>query len=181
MPETFRSSGWKTALLAFIALIAVAWTGRHLKADAASTAEAEVIAGYETIAKPFLDANCVSCHNVDAAVAGVRVDLLNDKLEDRHIRVWQGIRRKVNDGTMPPEGLPQPTDEEKQRIVEWIGKAVEIARSRPRPKNGLVRRLTKAQYRNSLQELLKLDDDLTDILPPDAISKDGFVNNTATL
>ncbi|MEO8128500.1 MAG: DUF1592 domain-containing protein [Bryobacteraceae bacterium] len=44
-----------------------------------------------------------------------------------------------------------------------------------------MRRLTVAQYRNTLRELLSLDDDLTETLPPDAISADGFVNNKDTL
>jgi hypothetical protein len=63
----------------------------------------------------------------------------------------------------------------------WIGNALEVARLRPAPKNGLVRRLTVAQYRNTLRELLMLEDDLTGGLPRDAVSKDGFVNNKDTL
>ena len=82
---------------------------------------------------------------------------------------------------MPPKGMPQPTGAERQQMVEWITQALDVARSRPAPKNGLVRRLTVAQYRNTLRELLLLDDDLTEALPPDAVSKDGFVNNKETL
>ena len=82
---------------------------------------------------------------------------------------------------MPPKGMPQPTAADRQRMVEWITQALEVARLRPAPKNGLVRRLTIAQYRNTLRELLLLDDDLTVGLPPDAVSKDGFVNNKDTL
>ena len=66
-------------------------------------------------------------------------------------------------------------------MVEWITRALDVARSRPTPKNGLVRRLTVSQYRNTLRELLLLDDDLTEALPPDAVSSDGFVNNKETL
>ena len=40
-----------------------------------------------------------------------------------------------------------------------------------------MRRLTVSQYRNSLRDLLGLQEDLTDALPPDGISKDGFANN----
>ena len=39
----------------------------------------------------------------------------------------------------------------------------------------------RAQYRNTLRELLLLNEDVADILPPDAISRDGFVNNKETL
>ncbi len=38
-----------------------------------------------------------------------------------------------------------------------------------------------AQYRNTLRELLLIDDDLTEALPPDAVSRDGFLNNKDTL
>ena len=82
---------------------------------------------------------------------------------------------------MPPKGLPQPTAAERQQTVEWITKALEVARLRVPPKNGLVRRLTVSQYKNTLRELLKLEDDLTIGLPPDAVSKDGFLNNKDTL
>ncbi|MEZ6114586.1 MAG: DUF1587 domain-containing protein [Pirellulaceae bacterium] len=66
-------------------------------------------------------------------------------------------------------------------MAQWIGEGLTAARRRPVPKNGGARRLTVAQYRNTLRELLLLDDDLSDILPPDAVSRDGFVNNHETL
>ena len=136
---------------------------------------------FEQHVKPFLKQNCFQCHNTDTAISGVRVDQLDAALEDRHIRLWEAVRRKIGDETMPPKGAPQPAGAERRRMVEWITQALEVARSRPTPKNGIVRRLTVSQYRNTLRELLLLDDDLTDALPPDAVSKDGFVNNAETL
>ena len=82
---------------------------------------------------------------------------------------------------MPPEDEPQPTVAERRQMNEWVTQALEVARSRPTPKNGGARRLTVAQYRNTLRELLLLEDDLTELLPPDAVSRDGFVNNQETL
>ena len=55
------------------------------------------------------------------------------------------------------------------------------ARSRDSAKNGSVRRLTVEQYRNTLRDLLGLKEDLTGVLPPDGISKEGFANNGQTL
>ena len=94
-------------------------------------------------------------------MSGVRVDQLDAAFEDRRIRLWEHILKRIGDGTMPPKGLPQPSSADRQRMVEWIGNALEVARLRPAPKNGLVRRLTVSQYRNTLRELLLLDDDLT--------------------
>jgi hypothetical protein len=131
--------------------------------------------------KPFLSQYCVRCHNVEEMTSGVRVDHLDGKLDDRQIKVWEHALKKVRAGEMPPEDAEQPTAADRLQAVEWMDQALKIARSRPTPKNGSVRRLTIAQYRNTLRELLLLEDDLVGVLPPDAVSRDGFVNNQETL
>ncbi len=137
--------------------------------------------GFAQSVKPFLDKNCVACHNAENLTAGVRVDQLDASLDDKHVRVWEGVLHRVRAGTMPPKGLPQPSAEDREKIVQWVEQGLEIARLRPSPKNGSARRLTVAQYRNTIRELLGIQDNLTEILPPDAISSDGFVNNQETL
>ena len=131
--------------------------------------------------QPFLQRNCLQCHNAETAMSGIRLDQLDAGLEDRHLRLWEAVGRRVENGTMPPTGAPQPDSAERERMVAWIERALDFARSRPAPKNGVVRRLTVSQYRNTLRELLLLEDNLTGTLPPDAISEDGFVNNVETL
>lgn len=133
------------------------------------------------VVKPFLMQNCVRCHDADKLTSGIRVDQLNAEVEDRHIRLWQDIRKQIVDKAMPPEEETQPTEAERQAVAEWIHQALKTARSRPLPNNGVTRRLTVAQYRNTLRELLLLEDNMTDLLPPDAVSRDGFVNNQETL
>jgi len=167
--------------LALFFFVGIVWTTRFWLAYAAGSAPTALEPSFEQLVKPFLEQNCVRCHNADTMMSGVRVDELDAVLEDRHVRLWEGIRKRIGDETMPPKGQPQPTSAERQQMVEWITRALEVARSRPTPKNGLVRRLTVSQYRNTLRTLLLLDDDLTDALPPDAVSRDGFVNNTETL
>ncbi len=131
--------------------------------------------------RPFLQKYCADCHNADEMTSGVRVDHLDAKLEDRRLKLWEGIQRVVQSGKMPPKEEDQPTEPERKALLGWIDRGLDMARSRPTPKNGGARRLTVAQYRNTLRELLLLDDELTETLPPDAVSKDGFVNNQETL
>ena len=131
--------------------------------------------------KPFLRQHCVRCHNAEEMTSGIRVDHLDAAFEDRHWKLWAGIRKQIEAAAMPPEDEPQPTDDERRQIIGWIDQALDLARSRPTPKNGGSRRLTVAQYRNTLRELLRIDDDLTEALPRDAVSRDGFVNNQETL
>lgn len=163
--------------LSLLALTALAWRA----ADAQASPNATLATNFDQQVKPFLTQSCVQCHNADTAQSGIRLDNLDASLDERHLKLWEAMRHRISEGTMPPKGLPQPSAESRQRIVAWITQALEIARSRPAPKNGMARRLTVAQYRNTLRELLGLEDDLTEILPPDAVSKDGFLNNKETL
>src|SRR5262249_47053532 len=155
-----------------LALLAIAGTARLWRAEAAPSAPVSLDPSFQKTVKPFFKKNCMLCHNTENSTAGVRVDQLDSSLDDRQIPTWQAIRNRIKAGTMPPKGVPQPTTAERQAMVEWIDTALQVARSRPAPMNGLVRRLTIAQYRNTLRELLLLEDDLTSGLPPDAISKD---------
>ncbi len=170
-----------TGVLVLAALVGIAWTARLVSAQAADSAEQALHTTFDQQVKPFLTQNCVVCHNADLPTSGVRLDQLDASLSDRQVRLWEVVQKRIVDQTMPPPALPQPASADRSMMAEWITQALHIARTRPTPKNGIVRRLTVAQYRNTLRELLSLGDDLTDALPPDAVSKDGFVNNAETL
>lgn len=142
---------------------------------------AELQPGFTQHVQPLLKQFCVRCHQPEEMMSGIRVDHLDASVDDRHVKLWEGIRRQLNAKAMPPADEPQPTDAARQQSIAWIDQAITVARSRPTPKNGSARRLTVAQYRNTLRELLLLEDEVTDVLPPDAISRDGFVNNQETL
>lgn len=162
-----------------LALGVVSWifTGGVLAAEPV----AELQPGFTQHVQPLLKQYCVRCHHPDEMMSGIRVDHLDASVDDRHIKLWEGIRRQLHTKAMPPEEEPQPTEAARQQSIAWIDQALTVARSRPTPKNGSARRLTVAQYRNTLRELLLLEDEVTDVLPPDAVSRDGFVNNQETL
>jgi mono/diheme cytochrome c family protein len=199
-PKTPLFRRQATALFAVLLIAAFAWTARFVSAQPPATAPKAVARaskpaaapvaavpavnldpGFQEVVKPFLQKNCAGCHNADNMIAGVRVDHLDTSLDDKHIRIWDGIRHRVESGTMPPKGMPQPSPAEREKVVAWVKSALEVARLRPSPLNGGARRLTVSQYKNTLRELLQLEDNLTEILPPDAVSSDGFVNNKDTL
>lgn len=158
-------------------LVACAWLW-------ASPAIAQQPGGFEANVLPLLKQHCVNCHNVDQITSGVRVDQFIDEAsaqEERYLRLWQNIAHQLRAKAMPPKEEPQPSLEQSAAALNWIEEQLQIARTRPTPKNGMARRLTIAQYRNTLRDLLGLDEDLTESLPPDAVSRDGFLNNKETL
>jgi hypothetical protein len=131
--------------------------------------------------QPLLKKYCWRCHNEEKMKSGVRVDHLTGAAEDRHLKLWTRVLEQVTAESMPPEEEPQPTTAERKSLADWMERSLAAARSRPTPRNGSIRRLTVAQYRNTLQDLLGLQEDLTDVLPPDGLSKEGFANHEQTL
>jgi len=167
-------------LLVFVLSCAFLPSARADETAPLNTAD-ELSTSFKKTAHPFLQKHCQRCHRVDEMMSGIRVDGLDASFKDQQLKLWIAIRNQLRDHAMPPEDEPQPSDEQREHMIDWIARGVDFARSRPVPKNGTVRRLTVAQYRNTLRSLLLLEDDLTDILPPDAVSRDGFVNNRETL
>lgn len=131
--------------------------------------------------QPLLQKYCVQCHNADNMKSGIRVDQLDGSLQDRHLFLWRDIRKQLDEGAMPPDNELQPTKEERGSLSKWIEQSMNVARSRDTQKNGSVRRLTVSQYRNTMRELLKLEENLSDILPLDGVSREGFANNGQVL
>lgn len=131
--------------------------------------------------EPLLKTHCYRCHNADNMKSGVRVDQLAPIPADRQLFLLKGIQSQVADGAMPPAEEPQPTDAERKLLDDWIEQTLIASRKRDTQKNGSIRRLTVSQYRNTLRDLLGIQEDLTDTLPPDGVSKDGFTNNAQTL
>ena len=152
-----------------------------LRAQGESDTAQSIQASFAKTAKPFLDKNCMACHQGDNAPAALRVDRLTGGMEEQHMETWERVYRRVANGTMPPASARQPSPAERQQMQAWMDHAFAFAATRPTPRNGLVRRLTVAQYRNTLRDLLKLDDDVAEALPPDALSREGFLNNQELL
>jgi hypothetical protein len=80
---------------------------------------------------------------------------------------------------MPPkEADRQPTDDERQRFLDWIGKLKFLSAKDP----GLfvIRRLTKAEYGNTLHDLFGVDPAIARELP-DEVSGAGYLNTLSPL
>lgn len=142
-----------------------------------SVAEDDFVSGV----RPVLETHCIRCHGGDKAESGVRLDQLQAQPTERELGLLRNVRRQISAGTMPPEDEPPLSAAARGRLESWIDGVLLEAARRPPEKNGAMRRLTVAQYRNTLQDLLGVREDFTEILPPDAPSRDGFSNNEQVL
>ena len=149
--------------------------------EAATSESARLESQFRETAQPVLKRNCYSCHGAEKMKSGVRVDLLDGRLEDKQLFLLEHVLEQIEDGVMPPEDERQLEPEEREAVVQWIVQALQEGERKVRAKNGLVRRLTVAQYHNTLRDLLGVEDRLAHALPDDGVSKEGFKNNVETL
>lgn len=136
---------------------------------------------FEVSVQPLLMKYCVSCHNADEMKSGIRLDQLTASPSDRDLFLLNDVQKQLNSGAMPPKGETQPSVEERDAISKWVSDTIRIARSVDKGRNGFMRRLTVSQYRNTMRDLLGLQENLSDVLPPDGVSRDGFANNGQVL
>ena len=171
------SFGGVTKRLMSLVFLAWALVGDGLFGGSGESGEQAVAEAFRKDVLPLLKEYCYGCHGEKKAKAGIRVDYLDGSVPDKEVRHWEVIREQLAEEEMPPEDEAQPSEAQRAGMVAWIDEALLMARARTRPKNGGARRLTVAQYRNTLRDLLGIEEDLTGVLPPDGVSKDGFVNN----
>lgn len=133
--------------------------------------------------KPVMEKHCYSCHGDEKEKGGVRLDVLHwDMVNGPDAEGWHSALDMINSGEMPPEDKPQLTTEERRLVVDWMTENLEQAAIAKQTENkGVMRRLTKKQYTNSLNQLLGVNVNFGDVLPDDGKSKMGFTNNGSVL
>jgi hypothetical protein len=128
----------------------------------------------------FITENCLGCHDPVIATAGLDLQNLLSAPIDRDPRSWERVLRRIASHQMPPAEEPRPSEESVADAVTRLGKSLDDVASRqfePGHAESL-RRLTRAQYRNAIRDLLRLDVDVSEWLPADE-SSHGFDHVTA--
>src|SRR5207237_10131960 len=86
--------------------------------------------------------------------------------QDHELRVR--ALTNVRAGIMPPPRKTQPGPEQKRQLEQWIKTVVFKADPlNPDPGRVTVRRLNRAEYRNTIRDLLGVDFDTEKEFPPD--------------
>ncbi len=78
-------------------------------------------ATFRKTVRPFLNDNCVFCHNKTLKTADLQLDAIRTpRAALKGGEIWEKVREKLLRGEMPPEGRPRPDPETVNAIVEWI-------------------------------------------------------------
>jgi hypothetical protein len=148
---------------------ALAVWGGALLALGSTAFAAQPVEEYATSVQPVLAKYCYDCH-ADGVNKG-RVALDQFKTEQdihKNPELWWKVLKNVRAGLMPPQKKDRPDDAEKQRLYSWIKYgAMGIDPADPDPGRTGLRRLNRAEYRNTVRALTGVDFNTTEEFPPD--------------
>jgi hypothetical protein len=134
------------------------------------------------ITLPFVSKHCISCHGDKKPKADLSLSMYKDEkalIGDR--KVWEKVLRMVESGEMPPQSRPQPKVEESEEFVAALYELfTRQDAARRDPGRVVMRRLNKAEYANSVRDLLHIQFNPTEDFPNDDVGG-GFDNNGAVL
>jgi hypothetical protein len=128
--------------------------------------------------RPFLRRYCLDCHSGADAEGSVQLDRFANPqsvLEDR--KTWERVLAMLRGRKMPPDGSPRPSSGECDSIVAWIQgifRESDLA-APPDPGRVTLRRLNRAEYANTVRDLLGIDFNPAADFPSDEVGY-GFDN-----
>jgi hypothetical protein len=132
---------------------------------------AAVAAAEPALLETFFERHCYSCHSGKTPEAGLDLAVLaRDVSDPATLRQFVRIHDRIARGEMPPVESEQPTAEERDAVTQWLDAELVRADSARIARSGRarLRRMTRAEYENTLRDLLALSRlDIQGMLPTD--------------
>ena len=126
----------------------------------------------------FFKTYCVSCHGKEKSKAGLRLDQF-DAPQWNDPRLLNDIYTALESGEMPPEDAPKlPNPDQSKALREVLGNQLHALAEEQKP--GMLKRLSRVEYQNTVNDVFGMDFLLLDRLPLDNIEA-GFDNNADNL
>ncbi len=123
---------------------------------------------YRAEVQPILNRYCSDCHADGARKGGVAFDEFKSDEALLEPNLWLHALKNTRAGLMPPKKKPQPTAQEQKVLENWIKYAVfGVDPKDPDPGRVTVRRLNRAEYRNTVRDLMGIDFNADVEFPPD--------------
>ena len=122
---------------------------------------------------------CFQCHGNAASMAGVNLERMTSQSSvSDSFKQWRNVVAALEEKRMPPEGMPQPSEEERRTVIAWIHSELDgfVKKHAGDPGRVTVRRLTSGEYGYSIQDLTGLDLKVEHDLVSDEVGGEGFSN-----
>ncbi len=156
-----------------LVLLVPAWP---VTAGAAEPSAGNPAVSYETHVRPLFERYCYGCHG-ERKRAGLDLRIYTDAARVAQDRdTFEEVLKNVRGGFMPPASQPQPTSAERALIAHWLqAELFPVDCSRPDPGRVTIRRLNRAEYNNTIRDLVGVDFHPADDFPMDDVGY-GFDN-----
>jgi hypothetical protein len=119
---------------------------------------------------------CTGCHSTRLKTGGLVLEGIDLQNPTANAEIWEKVIRKLNGGQMPPQGMPKPKPEAVTELTTYLGTSLDRAAAKSAdPGRASIHRLNRSEYANAIRDLLDVQIDAADYLPPDDES-DGFDN-----
>ena len=159
------------------ALLAAPTEAADGRSGSGASKNARASLSYQKDIVPLLDRHCYSCHGNGKKKGDFALDVFKSDAEATlDPKFWQKVLENVRGHTMPPEGKPQPKPAEREQLTRWIEAEVFACDcDNPDPGRVTLRRLNRAEYNNSIRDLVGVNFQPADDFPADD-SGYGFDN-----
>lgn len=134
--------------------------------------------------QPLIKKYCLECHSSKAKKGSLDLERFASLEHIRKdIKPWQQIIEQLETGEMPPKGKPQPSDEERKRLIVWTRGFLDAeARARAGdPGHVPLRRLSNAEYNYTIRDLTGVDLQPAREFPADGAGGEDFTNAAESL
>jgi uncharacterized protein DUF1592/uncharacterized protein DUF1588/uncharacterized protein DUF1587/uncharacterized protein DUF1585/uncharacterized protein DUF1595 len=129
--------------------------------------------------RELIDQYCMKCHNYTDYAGGVEFEVFDPGTAWEEASVAERMLKKVGAGMMPPAGKPRPDFATMKAFATALESSID-GHEKPNLHAPKLHRLNRAEYANAVRDLLSLELDSTQFLPPDDVSR-GFDNQAGTL
>ena len=126
----------------------------------------------------FFNSFCISCHGIEKSKGDLRLDQID-------VRQWNDpsllndIHKAIESGEMPPEDAPKlPEPDQLKALQNVLRNQLHLLAEKQKP--GMLKRLSRVEYQNTVNDVFGTDFSLLDRLPLDNIEA-GFNNNADNL
>ena len=127
---------------------------------------------------PLVKKFCLDCHGPAKQESDVSFHKYKSvELIAQDEKTWKTVIDMLRTGAMPPEDQPQPSQEEREKLIRWIeGTIYHVdCDAPPDPGRVTIRRLNRDEYNNTVRDLLVVDFKPADDFPSDDVGS-GFDN-----
>lgn len=159
-------------------LLVLGFAGTVLVGSTSLPASVQDAADAMKVIVPFVEKHCVHCHGEKKPKGDVSLHAFKDEpgvIKAR--KTWVRVLEQLHAGEMPPQGRPKPAFDEAERFTRAVKSLFDRYDRTAKRDPGLVtmRRLNKAEYVNTIRDLLAVSIPLGDDFPADQIGH-GFDN-----